>query len=552
VSRKKKQKDPRARQATTPVPQRISRENDAPAARPLAAGIGLAAILLLAIGLRCAWLDSTVGGFHSHNEAHYTLIAKNYFHGSPLLPTSEGGHLFLETPPFYSYLLNAVFRLTGVSILAGRLLSVASSLALVVATFVFSRRLFGSSVGLTAALIVAVSPVAVLTGRNIQTDSTLLLFVVAALFFHWRAEEGGSRADRLRSGLFAGLALFTKLFSVIAVAALFVWELATKRTLAWLKDSARWRAAGIALLLPGVFYGYHALRGFGYLQREVAGGAAVATTFPRTGAGWGGIGAEAWWAFSPLIALALAAGIVAAVLVPSRATLFALFLACGFSLFYLFAHKHSYYLLTILPFGAALAGRLISRFPSRGLRIACAAAIAVSGSFWSLVDVTSMKSGFVEFEQFGKAAAELPGTEHLVLINREMGESHLPVIEFYDPKARFTVIEDAPAEEDGRLRLPQENIFLLKFVPPQSQAPPAGWLFTRTRYSLCLFGRTILEAHPNPHFFRQGRYFVEKTGGFFDFGRREYRVYPALALLPVPADLALYRTPAGLEARPAR
>jgi hypothetical protein len=551
VSRKKKQRDPRARQ-TTPIPQRISRKREAPPAGPLADRIGLAAILLLAIGLRCAWLDSAVGGFHSHNEAHYTLIAKNYFRASPLLPTSEGGHLFLETPPLYSYLLHAVFRLTGVSILAGRLLSVASSLALVVATFVFSRRLFGSSGGLTAALIVAVSPVAVLTGRNIQTDSTLLLFVVAALFFHWRAEEGGSRADRLRSGLFAGLALFTKLFAVIAVAALFVWELATKRRLAWSKDSTRWRAAGIALLLPGVFYGYHALWGFGYLRREVAGGAAVATTFPRTGAEWGGIGAEAWWAFSPLIALALAAGVVAAVPAPSRATLFALCPACGFALFYLFAHKHSYYLLTILPFGAALAGRLVSRFPSRGLRIACAAAVAVSGSFWSLVDVTSMKSGFVEFDQFGKAAAELPGTEHLVLIDREMGDSHLPVIEFYDPKARFTVIEDAQAEEDGRLRLPHGDLFLLKFVPPQTQAPPAGRLFTRTRYGLGLFGRTILEAHPNPHFFRQGRYFAEKSGGFFDFGRREFRVYPALALLPVSPDLALYRTRGGLEARPIR
>jgi len=493
-----------------------------------------------------------VGGFHSHNEGAYTLIAKNYFRGSPLFPTAEGGHLFLETPPLYSYLLHAVFRLTGVSILAGRLLSVASSLALVVATFVFSRMLFGSSGGLTAALIMAVSPVAVLTGRNIQTDSTFLLFVVSGLFFHWRAEEGGSRADRLRSGLFAGLALFTKLFAVIAAAALFVWELATKRSLAWLKDSARWRAAGIALLLPGAFYGYHALRNFGHLRFEVAGGAAVATTFPRSGAEWGGIGTEAWGAFSPLIALALAAGILAAVLAPSRATLFALFPACGFSLFYLFTHKHSYYLLTILPFGAALAGRLISRFPSRGLRIACAAAIAVSGSFGSLVDVTSMKSGFVEFEQFGKAAAALPGAEHRVLIEREMKDSHLPVIEFYDPKARFTVIEEARTEEDGRLRLPQGGLYLLKFVPPQTQSPPAGRLFTRTRYGLGLFGRTILEAHPNPNFFRQGRYFAEKAGGFFDFGRREFRVYPALVLLPVPPDLALYRTTAGLEARPAR
>jgi 4-amino-4-deoxy-L-arabinose transferase-like glycosyltransferase len=194
-----------------PIPQPASGPVDPPGLPPLARSAGLAAILLLAAGLRCAWLDAVVGGFHSHNEGHYVLIAKNFFHGSPLRPTpDEGRTVFLETPPLYSYILHAVFRVTGVSVLAARLVSIVSSLALVLAAFFFSRKLFGESAGLWAALIVAVSPVAVLTGRNIQTDSTMLLFVVAALFFYRRADDG-SRADRIRSGLFAGLALFTKL-----------------------------------------------------------------------------------------------------------------------------------------------------------------------------------------------------------------------------------------------------------------------------------------------------------------------------------------------------
>jgi len=551
VSRKKKRRDRRQRGAATPIPPGILRPADAPAAGLLPVWIALAAILLLAAGLRCAWLDSAVGGFHSFNEAHYTLVAKNYFHSSPLLPTPDGQYLFLETPPLYSYLLHAVFRVTGASVLAGRFVSIASSLALVAATFLFSRRLFGEDTGLAAALIVAVSPVAVLTGRNIQTDSTLLFFVVASLFFYWRA-EGGSRADRIRSGLFAGLALFTKLFAAIVFVALLVWDLATKRTLDWVKDRTRWGAAVIALLLPGLFYGYHALRDFAYVRRDVAGGAAAVTTFPRTAAEWGSMAVEAVWAFSPLIALLLAAGIAAAVARLSPETLFALLPLLGFALFYLFVHKHSYYLLTLLPFGAALAGRLLSGLRPRGLRIACLAVVAVAGAFWSLVDVTSMKSGFNEFEQFGKTAAQWPGPEHVLLVDREMSGSYAPVIRLFDPTARLTVIEDVPVNGDGRLRLPQKDLFLFRFVPPQTQAPPEGWLFTRTRYGLCLFGHTILEAHPNPHFFRQGRYFIEKTGRLFDFGRREFRVYPALALLPVPPDLALYRTPEGLEARPIR
>jgi hypothetical protein len=530
-----------------PISQTASRPVDPPCLRPLARNAGLAAILLLAAGLRCAWLDAVVGGFHSHNEAHYVLIAKNFFHGSPLRPTpDEGRSLFLETPPLYSYILHAVFRATGVSVLAGRLVSIVSSLALVLATFFLSRKLFGDSAGLAAALIVAVSPVAVLTGRNIQTDSTMLLFVVAALFFYRRADDG-SRADRIRSGLFAGLALFTKLFAMIAFAALVAWELVA-RTPGWLRDRTRWAAAAIALLLPGLFYGFHALRDFASLRRDVAGGAAAATTFPKTPVEWGSIGLEAFWAFSPVIALVLVAGVAAALARPSRAILFALLPLSGFAVFYLFVHKHSYYLLTLLPFGAALAGRLASRLRPPGVRVALAATVALSGAFWSLLHVTSMKSGFVEFAQFGKIAAELPGPEHRLLVDREMNDSYEPVILLYDPKARLTVIEDAPAESDGRLRLPRKDLYLLRFVPPQSQKPPAGWLFSRTRYGLRLPGSTVLEAHPNPHFFRQGRYFFEKTGGF-GFGRREFRTYPALLLLPVPPELSLYRTPRGLEAR---
>ena len=113
-----------------PIPQPASRKADPPALRPLARNAGLAAILLLAAGLRCAWLDAVVGGFHSHNEGHYVLIAKNFFHGSPLSPTpDEGRTIFLETPPLYSYILHAVFRVTGVSVLAARLVSIVSSLA---------------------------------------------------------------------------------------------------------------------------------------------------------------------------------------------------------------------------------------------------------------------------------------------------------------------------------------------------------------------------------------------------------------------------------------
>src|SRR5207244_5215730 len=147
--------------------------------------------------------------------------------------------------------------------------------------------------------------------------------------------EEGSRADRWRAGAFAGLALLTKLFALIAFAAVVLWELVTKKSLRRAAEKTRWQAAGLALLPPALFYGYHALRDFAYLRREVAGGAAAATTFPRTGAEWAAIGAEAFWAFSPVIAILLLAAVVAALARPSRQILFLFLPLFGFAFFYL-------------------------------------------------------------------------------------------------------------------------------------------------------------------------------------------------------------------------
>ena len=185
----------------------------------------------------------------------------------------------------------------------------------------------------------------------------------------------------------------------------------------------------------------------------------------------------------------------------------------------------------------------------RRLALCAIAAIGLSGLFVSAVDLTSMKLGFREFEEFGRRASQLPGTAHHILIDREMRDSYAPVLRFYDPRAVLAAFEDLPADPDGRLRLHEENQYFARFVPAQAQPPPVGWLFSRTRYGLTLFGSTIAEAHPNPHFFRQGAYLSSQGGDSPNFGRGVLRVYPALALLPVAPDLDLYRTANGLEAR---
>jgi hypothetical protein len=93
--------------------------------------------------------------------------------------------------------------------------------------------------------------------------------------------------------------------------------------------------------------------------------------------------------------------------------------------------------------------------------------------------------------------------------------------------------------------------YLLTFVPPQTRSAAGGALLKHERYGLELFGRTLAEAHPSAQHFRQGRYFVEKTGRPLDFGLKPLRSYPALAFVPIRSGIGLWATPSGITVRAA-
>jgi len=496
-----------------------------------------------------------IGGFHGFNEAHYTLIAKNFSTHSLLAPTPDGRDVFLETPPLYPWLLHAVFLVTGPSVVAGRLLSVAASLALVAATASLGAALFGSVAGIVAVLLVAVAPVSVLAGRNIQTDSLLVLLLVLSALLCWRAnrEETAGRPSGRTWALFAlifGLALMTKLFALVEGAALAVWLTVERRGFSWLKSRVPWAAAGGALLLPVLYYGYQAAVRPEELAKDFSAGAGLAHSASASAGEVGGTLVEAMWAFSPGIAVLIALGFVASLAAwkSDSGVRLAFVLAAAFGVFFFFVHKHSYYVLTLLPWASLLAGRALSRFRPAPLRLGLAAAAGVSAVFLSFVDVTAMKLGFDEFDGFQRVARKLPGRAHPLLISQEMWDSYSTVLWLADPRAELSVPDSLSAEADGRLRLAPGTLFV-EFVSPQTQAPPTGWLFSRERFGLTVFGWTFVEAHANPHFFRQGRYFVTRSGSAWTFGATPIRAYPALVAVPIPADAQIYRGENGLILR---
>lgn len=113
-------------------------------------------------------------------------------HGHPL------GRDLSPYPPRYYDLVEPVDV-----IVAGRLLTLAVSLATVILTGLLARRLAGEAAGLFAALLAALLPALVIRGTNVTVDPWAAGFTVAAL---WLAEGAVRKEDPRRRALLVGAA----------------------------------------------------------------------------------------------------------------------------------------------------------------------------------------------------------------------------------------------------------------------------------------------------------------------------------------------------------
>ena len=270
-----------------------------------------------------------------------------------------------------------------------------------------------------------------------------MLLVTLALLFYYRADHARPVANRLLAGALFGLALFSKLFAAVAVVAVVVWDFLTHRVGA-LRDRWRWVAAALVLIPAGPFFAYHALRDYDHFVDNVFHGAAAVTTVPTTVAGWMSLIHEAWWVYSPLVFVLVLVGVVVALAWPRPATVYLLVPFVFYAAFYVYAHKHSYYLLALLPFGALLAAAAVSRLPWRAARLAVVAVACASAAFGTLVDYSSMKLGYREFAEAG---ARLNGGEGLrIVLDPDVTGNAYPVVLLYLPRAQLLFSRELDGE----------------------------------------------------------------------------------------------------------
>jgi hypothetical protein len=117
---------------------------------------------------------------------------------------------------------DAIFANPAYVILPGRALILAFGLATIALTYRLGERLFSPSVGLLAALILAVSPLHVAFSQIIRTDMMATAFLLLALLQAVRVARGeGGIGAYLKGGAWVGVAMATKWPFGIALLGLF-------------------------------------------------------------------------------------------------------------------------------------------------------------------------------------------------------------------------------------------------------------------------------------------------------------------------------------------
>ena len=163
---------------------------------------------------------------------------KAWFFGS----FDAGSFITVDKPPLSTMLMGLSVRLFGLSSLSILAPQALAGVATVVVLFQAVRRSFGPVAGLIAAIVMALTPVAVLMFRFNNPDAVLTLLLVSAAWALVRGLEDGRFRWAILTSVLVGLAFLTKYLQAYLVLPAFavVWLVAAH-------GSLRRRIAGLAI-----------------------------------------------------------------------------------------------------------------------------------------------------------------------------------------------------------------------------------------------------------------------------------------------------------------
>ena len=171
--------------------------------------MALGAILLLSIFMNFFQL-----GQNGYGNLFYAAGARSMldsWHNFFFVSFDPGGFVTIDKPPvgfWLQALSSKIFGFTPFSIFLPQALC---GVAAVLLLYVLIKRHFGVTAGLVAALVLAVTPISVVTNRNNTIDSTLALVLLLAAWAVIRASETGKLRWLLLTAVFVGLGFNIKM-----------------------------------------------------------------------------------------------------------------------------------------------------------------------------------------------------------------------------------------------------------------------------------------------------------------------------------------------------
>jgi len=212
----------------------------------------LPALLAAAFLVRLGFAQGVVGldAVTDGDEADYHAIAQNIAGGAGFV--SESGQPTGRRPPAYPYLLAGLYRLTGPSRVAARLLQVLLGVAVVALVYMLARRYFGETTALVAAGLAAANPFLTFISGYLLTENLYMLFVLGALVV--LPDPAAARSPRRLLGCASLLACAALTRPTAVPLALWMGAsiavFATGRPARRLRDLGLAAALFVALLLP--------------------------------------------------------------------------------------------------------------------------------------------------------------------------------------------------------------------------------------------------------------------------------------------------------------
>lgn len=128
-----------------------------------------------------------------------------------------GGFITVDKPPASLWLMGLSVRLFGLSPWSILLPQAICGIATVLVLYLAVRRSFGAPSGVIAALVLALTPVAVLIFRFDNPDALLTLLLVSAAWATIRAIAGGRTRWLILAGVLVGFAFLTKYLQAFIV-----------------------------------------------------------------------------------------------------------------------------------------------------------------------------------------------------------------------------------------------------------------------------------------------------------------------------------------------